>query len=47
MKKVSVQFNLEVCDDVTHRQIKEIIREQMQWYSITSIQINNIEKGKK
>ncbi len=48
MKKVSVQFNLVVDDDVSHKSIKALI---LHWLhdvecfgKITSIQINDIQK---
>lgn len=46
MKKVSVQFNLEKDDVVTHKQLEGILREfaRQIGYGITSIQINNTEK---
>lgn len=50
MKKVSVQFNLVVTDDTTHREIKDclnrwiIFQDLFAALKITSIQINNIEK---
>jgi len=59
MKKVSVQFNLMVDEDLTHKEIKgviEAISNGEEYYNgryignvgkITSIQINDIEKGKK
>lgn len=48
MKKVSVQFNLTLLVEMTHKEIKEEIRMLLSdatgCRKITSIQINNIEK---
>lgn len=44
MKKVSVQFNLSVPDNTTHKELAETIKKDWQGCKITSIQINNIEQ---
>lgn len=48
-KKVSVQFNLEVVDDVTHDEIRRWLRVEVasniDIRKMTSVQINNISGG--
>lgn len=52
MKKVSVQFNIEVDDAITHKDVKNHVIENVANYNsmfrgVTSVQVNNIEKKTK
>lgn len=49
MKKVSVQFNLEVGDELTHKTIKDWVKQSASYLfsTPTSIQVNNIVTSKK
>lgn len=52
MKKVSVQFNMEVDDDVTHREITEAVKNKnlqndSGFGKITSVEINNISASRR
>ncbi len=47
VKKVSIQFNLEVPADWTHKQIKKFIVNRAHPEELLSLQINNVETTKK
>jgi len=49
MKKVSVQFNMEIDDTISHKDVKEHIMSNCSEYNslfgkITSVQVNTVEK---